>query len=100
VDKQGRSFTGLIASQTATSITLKRENAAGDTILRNDIDELTSTGKSMMPEGLEKNVSKQEMADLLVFLKDAINKYATDDADIQARDHGTDPGLIEPERKK
>src|SRR5262249_30659407 len=96
---QGRTYTGLIAAQTATSIMLKRENDASDTILRYDIEEFTSTGKSMMPEGLEKNVSKQEMADLLVFLKDAINKYATDDAEIQARDHGTDPGLIEPEKK-
>jgi putative membrane-bound dehydrogenase-like protein len=100
VDKQGRTFTGVIAAQTATSITLKRENDASDTILRNDIEELTSTGKSMMPEGLEKNVSKQEMADLLAFLKDAIAKYATDDEDIRARDHGTDPGLIEPEKRK
>jgi putative heme-binding domain-containing protein len=100
VDKQGRTFTGVIAAQTATSITLKHENDATETILRNNIEELTSTGKSMMPEGLEKNVSKQEMADLLVYLKDAIGKYATDDADIQARDHGTDPGLIEPEKKE
>jgi putative membrane-bound dehydrogenase-like protein len=99
VDKQGRTFTGVIAAQTATSITLKHENDATDTILRTDIEELTSTGKSMMPEGLEKNVSKQEMADLLAYLKDAIGKYATDDADIRARDHGTDPGLIEPEKK-
>ena len=100
VDKQGRTFTGVVAAQTATSITLKHENDATDTILRNNIEELTSTGKSMMPEGLEKNVSKQEMADLLVYLKDAIGKYATDDAYIQSRDHGTDPGLIEPEKKE
>jgi putative membrane-bound dehydrogenase-like protein len=98
-DKQGRTFTGVIAAQTATSITLKRENDVTDTILRNDIEELTSTGKSMMPEGLEKQVSKQEMADLLCFLKDAISKYGTGDEDIRARDHGTDPGLIEPEKR-
>src|SRR5262249_19848570 len=52
-DKQGRTYTGVIAAQTATSITLKRENDAGETILRGDIDELTSTSKSMRPEGLE-----------------------------------------------
>jgi putative heme-binding domain-containing protein len=98
-DKQGRTYTGVIASQTATSIALKHENDATDTILRSDIEEMTSTGKSMMPEGLEKQISKQEMADLLAFLVNAINRYATDDADIRARDHGTDPGLIEPDRK-
>ena len=45
-----------------------REGAA-ETILRGDIDELSSTGKSIMPEGLEKQISPQEMADLLAFLQ-------------------------------
>jgi len=33
------------------------------------IDELTSTGKSMMPEGLEKDLPLQEMADLIAFVR-------------------------------
>jgi len=37
--------------------------------LRKDIDEIASTGISLMPEGLEKSINVQEMADLLVFLK-------------------------------
>ena len=61
--------------QTATSLTLRRQRDETDTVLRGDIEGLTSTGKSLMPEGLEKTVSKQEMADLLAFLREELEKY-------------------------
>ena len=40
-----------------------------ETVLRADIDAIQSTGQSLMPEGLEKGINFQEMADLLAFLK-------------------------------
>jgi putative heme-binding domain-containing protein len=95
-DKKGRTYTGLIASQTATSITLKRENDATDTILRSEIEEMTSTGRSLMPEGLEKSISKQEMADLLAFLAAQVGKYGPAADANRERDFGTLPGLVEP----
>jgi len=58
----------VIAVETPTSITLRRAGGAAETLLRSDIDELTSTGKSIMPEGLESQITVQEMADLLGFL--------------------------------
>jgi putative membrane-bound dehydrogenase-like protein len=66
--KDGRVTTGAIAAETPTSITLRRAGGASETILRADIDELASTGKSLMPEGLENQVTPQEMADLIRFL--------------------------------
>jgi putative membrane-bound dehydrogenase-like protein len=66
--KNGRVTAGVIAAETPTSITLNRAGGAKETILRGDIDELTSTGKSIMPEGLESQITLQEMADLLAFL--------------------------------
>jgi len=39
-----------------------------DTILRQNIDEIIGSGKSLMPEGLEKKINKQQMSDLLTFL--------------------------------
>jgi putative heme-binding domain-containing protein len=97
VDKQGRSYTGLLAAQTATSITLKKEKDEAVTILRSDVDELATTGKSLMPEGLEKNIPPQEMAHLLAYLKDTA---ASGKGDANAeRDFGTLPGLIEPKQK-
>jgi hypothetical protein len=37
-------------------------------VLRVDIEELRSTGLSLMPEGMEKQLDKQQMADVLDFL--------------------------------
>jgi putative membrane-bound dehydrogenase-like protein len=64
----GRQLTGLIAAETATSITLKRADNATDTVLRIDIEQLKSTGMSLMPEGMEKQIDQAAMADLLTFL--------------------------------
>jgi putative heme-binding domain-containing protein len=67
--KNGRAVTGLIASETAAGLTLKRAENQTETVLRADIDEIQSTGQSLMPEGLEKGITLKEMADLLAFLK-------------------------------
>jgi putative membrane-bound dehydrogenase-like protein len=67
--KNGKLYTGLIAAETASSITLRRGEDQTDVILRQDVEELRSTGLSLMPEGLEKNISIAQMADLLSFLK-------------------------------
>jgi putative heme-binding domain-containing protein len=64
----GRSVTGMIVSETASSVTLQRAENANDTILRNDIEQLQSTGLSMMPEGLEQVIDLQSMADLIAYL--------------------------------
>ncbi|MBX6311404.1 MAG: c-type cytochrome [Isosphaeraceae bacterium] len=66
--QDGRTTTGLIASETATGLTLKRAEGASETLLRGDIEQIASTGKSLMPEGLETRISPQEMADLIAFL--------------------------------
>ena len=68
--KSGVTLTGLIASETPTSITLKQAENKVMTILRSDIQLLRSNRISLMPEGLEKNISLQQMADLLAFLRD------------------------------
>jgi putative membrane-bound dehydrogenase-like protein len=69
VTKAGRTLTGILASETATSITLRGQEGREETLLRRDVDELQTTGKSLMPEGLEKDMSRQDMADLLMFLR-------------------------------
>jgi len=65
---RGRVLTGIIAAETASSVTLKRGEGAEDTVLRSQIDKVESTGKSLMPEGLEMQLSKQELADLIAYL--------------------------------
>ena len=44
VTDDGRTLTGMIATETATSITLKRAEGATDTILRTNLEELAATG--------------------------------------------------------
>ncbi|HVX63109.1 MAG TPA: PVC-type heme-binding CxxCH protein [Pirellulales bacterium] len=68
VTDDGRTITGMITAETANSVTLKRAENATDTVLRINIDELRGTGLSLMPEGVEKQLNKQEMADLIAYL--------------------------------
>jgi putative membrane-bound dehydrogenase-like protein len=64
----GRVLDGMIASETATAVTLRRQEGKEETILRTDIEELVASGKSLMPEGLEKDLSPAQLLDLLAFL--------------------------------
>lgn len=86
-DRNGRTFTGIIANETATSVTLRRDKGAEDTILRANLEQLASTGKSLMPEGLEKQISKEEMAHLLAFVIGAQAQSAP-------LDRGTKPDML------
>jgi len=67
--KAGRIFNGIIAAESANSITLRRAEAKEDVVLRTNIEELISNGISLMPEGLEKELSRQELADVIAFVK-------------------------------
>jgi putative heme-binding domain-containing protein len=97
LDAAGRTHTGLILSQTATSLTLAREKGETETVLRADVEELVSTGKSLMPEGLEKVITTAEMSDLIAYVtSDQPTGPQTEEELRKARDFGTDPGLIEP----
>lgn len=67
--KDGRVLTGLIASETPTSLTLRQPLGKEERLLRTDIEELVSSRLSLMPQGLEKSINRQEFADLLAYLK-------------------------------
>jgi putative membrane-bound dehydrogenase-like protein len=69
--KDGRLLSGVLAAETATGITLRGQQGKEETILRTDLEKLRGTAKSLMPEGLEKDVPPQDMADLLAYLSAA-----------------------------
>ena len=69
VTRDGRTLSGLIASETPTSITLRQAQGKEDVLLRDDIEELVASKTSLMPQGLEKTINHQEFADLLAYLK-------------------------------
>ncbi len=68
VTDEGLTHTGMIAEETANSVTIRRADGTTMSILRVHIDELRSTGLSFMPEGLEKQLDVNKMADLLAYL--------------------------------
>ena len=72
----GRVFTGVLSAESATSITLRREKGQVDTLLRKDIQAMKMSSKSMMPEGLEKGISVEDMAHLLGYLRESFGQRA------------------------
>ncbi|MFV0445484.1 MAG: PVC-type heme-binding CxxCH protein [Planctomycetaceae bacterium] len=69
ITADGLTHSGLIQAETATAVTLSRGENKSETLLRSDIEDLRSTGLSLMPEGLEKEVDVAAMADLLAYLE-------------------------------
>lgn len=67
--QDGKVLNGLLVADTATSVTLRRAEAKEDVILRSNIETIVTSGKSLMPEGFEKDVPAAGMADLLAYLK-------------------------------
>jgi putative membrane-bound dehydrogenase-like protein len=66
--KSGRTLTGLLTSETKTAVELFDAEAKKHTVLRDDIDELAASTKSLMPEGFEKQMSETDLVNLLEFL--------------------------------
>jgi putative heme-binding domain-containing protein len=65
----GRMLSGLVVAESANGLTLRRAGAHEETLPRTQIEELTFSGKSLMPEGLEQRISPQEMADLIALIR-------------------------------
>lgn len=67
--KNGKLAQGIISSETSTALTLRNNGKLDNTINRQDIKSIKSLNQSAMPSGFEKKINKQEMADLLAFLR-------------------------------
>ena len=73
----GQVITGVIAGETSTAVTLRGPENKTNTILRVDIDDMHTTGKSLMPEGFEKLIDKKSMANLIGFLQQTAGTEGT-----------------------
>jgi putative membrane-bound dehydrogenase-like protein len=67
--RDGRALTGLLAAETASGVVLKQAEGRTETVPGSEVASLRSDGVSLMPEGLEKSFSLQDLADLIVFVK-------------------------------
>lgn len=66
----GRSLTGLLVSETPQAIVLRRAGGEQETLARSGIRSVALSRVSLMPQELEKTMSRQDLADLLAFLRD------------------------------
>ncbi len=65
----GRAFQGILKSDTPDEVVLTLNATEQVRIPRKDIDEIVPGAVSVMPSGLDQQLSKQELADLIAFLK-------------------------------
>jgi putative heme-binding domain-containing protein len=76
--KKGQIITGLVVEDSPQRIVLKVQGGKLETIARGDIDEVVVSKASLMPEGLEKQLKPQELADLFAFL--VLDRHPNDPA--------------------
>ena len=68
VTEDGRNLTGLIAEDNDQRIVLRLPGDAEEIIPRNNINYLRESKLSMMPEGIENLLTREQLADLFAFL--------------------------------
>jgi len=67
----GRTMSGMLKSETGTSVTLVGTDGKPQELLRSDLDDLLASNRSFMPEGLEKDLTPQDLADVILFVQSA-----------------------------
>jgi putative membrane-bound dehydrogenase-like protein len=72
----GRILTGLIVEDSPQRVVLKVQGGKLETVAREDVDAIKVSELSLMPEGLEKQLQPQEIADLFAFI--TLDKHPDD----------------------
>lgn len=67
--KSGETLQGIITTETPSSLTMQNVNGIVTIIARQEVENQKAMHMSAMPEELEKQITLQEMADLLAFLR-------------------------------
>lgn len=70
VDGNGTFFTGVVSRETDKEVALILNGGEERTFQKNKIRRFTSSGLSLMPEGLEQGLTPQDLSDLLAFLQE------------------------------
>jgi putative heme-binding domain-containing protein len=68
ITRDGRVLTGLLSEDSPQRVILKMPGDKQEVIAREEIEESVRSSLSLMPEGLEKQLQPQELADLFAFL--------------------------------
>ncbi|MEO2016152.1 MAG: neutral/alkaline non-lysosomal ceramidase N-terminal domain-containing protein [Fuerstiella sp.] len=68
VTVDGRTASGMIVRETADSIFLREAGGKEHVIPRTKVEEFRSSERSVMPEGLERDMSAQDFSDVIAYL--------------------------------
>ena len=63
-----RGYTGLIVNETASSVTVRQPLGVEVVVARAQIATMQASKFSLMPEGLEEDLTEQDLADLVEFI--------------------------------
>jgi putative heme-binding domain-containing protein len=80
----GATTDGILKDANSLTITLQNQNGS-TTLERSEIEELKSSGTSLMPVGIESQIPPQEMAELLWYIKNW--RYVTENIPANAELH-------------
>ena len=72
----GRIFTGILVSESPTSVTLRAEKGKSESILRKDIDLIKASEDFLMPSNMHEKISPRAAADLIRFLRQTFSRPA------------------------
>lgn len=67
--KNGDTFSGWVVSETEHGLTIRTAFGTDESILRANIESLANSGLSLMPDGLEQTMTKEDLANLIAYLK-------------------------------
>jgi putative membrane-bound dehydrogenase-like protein len=70
--ESGEVLSGVLVSENAGSIAIKQANGEIRTVARSEMEVLRNSGRSLMPDGLEANISVADMRDLIEYLQQPI----------------------------
>jgi putative heme-binding domain-containing protein len=65
----GRAFAGTISDESGDSITLMQANGQAIAVRRSEVEDLSNTGMSLMPEGFQQELDFEELRDLVTYLR-------------------------------
>jgi putative heme-binding domain-containing protein len=65
----GETIYGVVASESGNAVTMKGLDGKERAVLRGDLKSLVSSNRTLMPDGFESSATKEQMADLIEFLK-------------------------------
>ncbi len=67
--EEGQLIVGIKVSETKDSVTIKNAEAITHTIPKDEIEELSKQPVSLMPQDLQKNITRQELIDVVTYLQ-------------------------------